>query len=190
MQNTNETINEITYTSVAKFLHWAMALLLVLVMLYGMGMDDQVGSELQSSLAAHATGGLLLIGLVVLRLIWRAGHPPPPYPATISRAYELSIRAMDYIMYGLIIFVLITGLITAATHAFPVMAFCKFDLRETLVFLGGEDYDLKRALHANVVYLLAALIILHITAALIHQFWLRDAMLMRMLPRSWRRQSQ
>ncbi len=184
LNNTKSTLSQ-NYTFLAKFLHWLMAVLLVTVLLYGMDLDVQSGQELQSTLATHVSIGLLLVGLLMLRLLWRAGHPPPPLPESLSPQHRRAIKAMEYLLYSLLSIALLTGLLTAAAHDIPIVVFGEFDLRYAIAFLGAEDFDFRRSTHATIVWSLSGLIFLHVSGAIVQQMRQRDGLLLRMLPKYW-----
>lgn len=170
------------YTGVAKTLHWVMALIIIVMLIFGEGLEDSKGEELTKGLAAHSSLGLIVLALVLLRILWRFGHPPPALPEAMGTAQKIAAHAVHAAIYVLMIYLPLTGLYAAAVHDVPVTPFGAFDVREALSFLGVGSFDARRPLHAIGTKVMLALVVLHIGAALYHQFVQRDAVLRRMLP--------
>ena len=67
------------YAKPAVILHWLLAVLiasLVGVGWYMMSIEDDPGSDWYFNL--HKSFGIVVFGLVLLRIIWRGTHRPPP----------------------------------------------------------------------------------------------------------------
>jgi len=70
-------VNE-RYTWPAILLHWLEALLVVWLLWLGWTMVDlPKGAERSAAYGLHKSLGLLVLLATLLRLAWRAGHPPP-----------------------------------------------------------------------------------------------------------------
>lgn len=173
----------IHYTSVAKFLHWAIALIIIMMLIFGQGFENiTTDDEMAFSLTGHSTLGLTVIGLIILRILWRIGHLPPDLPETVTGAQKTAAKLSHLLLYALMIYVPVTGLYTAAAHEIAVMPYGAFDLRETLSFFGTADFEGRRFLHELGTWLLIGLLAIHINAAFLHQFIQKDGVLRRMLP--------
>lgn len=171
------------YTGVAKFLHWAIAILIIMMLVFGQGFDDpKTEAEMAFSLRGHSTLGFTAIGLILLRILWRIGHPTPKLPETVSPLQAKASKLSHLLLYALMIYVPMMGLYTAAAHEMAVMPFGAFDLREALSFLGNDNFEGRRFLHEIGTWLLIALLAVHIAAAFLHQFIQKDGVLGRMLP--------
>lgn len=168
------------FTKVAQWLHWIMAALIFGMAIFGWTLDVRQDADLTNALSIHATGGLLIVGLLILRLLWRISNPPPILPDTISAPQKAAANFIHVSLYFLMLIVPITGLIAATAHNAEVSILWNLQLKELFSFLGHEDYALKRTIHANAIYLLVFLVLGHISAALVHQYWQKDGMLDRM----------
>ena len=175
------TARATAYTSVAKWLHWIVAALVVAMLFYGWSLDNYEGEALSAALSYHALGGFLVASLCGLRYLWRTSHPPPELPATLSRPQVIAAKVIHSTLYILMIVVPVTGLMTAVAHDVPVVILGVIDLQDTFSFFGHDNFDLKRFIHAQAMHTFAGLIIGHIGAALVHQFWIKDGVLRRML---------
>lgn len=169
------------YTGVAKFLHWAVALLIIMMLAFGQGFEDpKTTTEMAESLMGHSTLGLTALTLILLRILWRIGHPAPSLPETVSPLQAAASKASHLLLYALMIYVPLTGIYTAVAHETTVMPYGAFELREALSFLGATDFDGRRFLHELGTWLLIALLAVHIGAAFLHQFVQKDGVLRRM----------
>lgn len=124
------------YTTTAKCLHWLIAILILLMVAYGWTLDDLQGTVLSESLSYHALGGILVLILLVIRLLWRIAHPPPELPSSISAIQRKVVKIVHILFYLLMLIVPITGLITAVAHEVPVVLLNNFDLQELFSFIG------------------------------------------------------
>mgnify|MGYP003296379857 CR=1 FL=1 len=73
------------YAGPAVFLHWAIALLVVIQVglgMYMMAIEEQPGSGWYFAL--HVSFGLTVAVLIALRIVWRLGHKPAPLPASAA----------------------------------------------------------------------------------------------------------
>lgn len=171
MSEANIRTGAVSYTLLAKWLHWIMAFLLFGTIIYGWTFDDLKGQELSQALSYHAFVGFLIAALCVLRYSWRIYNPPPQLPMTLSRPQIIAATVIHNTLYVLMIVVPLTGLLTVVAHEVPVVVFGLLDLQHTFSFIGVDNFDFKRNLHEQSVHILEALIIGHIGAALVHQFW-------------------
>lgn len=168
------------YSGVAKFLHWAIALLIIMMLVFGQGFDDpKTEAEMAFSLTGHSTLGFTAIGLILLRILWRIGHPPPKLPETVSPLQTKASKLSHLLLYALMIYVPMMGLYTAAAHEMAVMPYGAFDVREALSFLGNDNFEGRRFLHEIGTWLLIALLVVHVAAAFMHQFIQKDGVLRR-----------
>src|SRR5947209_19668437 len=79
------------YDAVAKAFHWTIVLLLVVQFLTKLIPTSWVGDDALN--AWHVAVGPSILVLMVLRLLWRLTHRPPPPPADLSPALRLLSRA-------------------------------------------------------------------------------------------------
>lgn len=170
----------IHYTGVAKGLHWAIALIIITMLIFGQGFESATSDdEMAFSLIGHSSLVLTVIGLIILRILWRMSHPAPPLPQTVSPAQAAASKVSHVLLYALMIYVPMTGLYTAAAHDMAIMPYGAFDLRTVLAFAGDDDFSWRRFLHELGTWLLIALLAVHIGAAFLHQFVQKDGVLRR-----------
>jgi cytochrome b561 len=133
-----------------------------------------------------------VLGLVILRILWRASHRPPAFPAQYSPWERLSAHGVHYALYALMLALPLSGWLhdsawrDAATH--PMHLFGLFEWPR-LPFIMTLPAGLKEELHTRfgelhtwLGYGLYGLFALHVGGALKHQWFDREAELQRMLP--------
>ena len=70
------------YTPAARVLHWITAVLVLLMIPLGIVIANEWGGPAQQFLYnLHKSIGATLIPLVIIRLLYRLTHPPPPLPS-------------------------------------------------------------------------------------------------------------
>lgn len=172
----------ITYTKTAKFLHWLVLALLVTEFTIGWIMPH-IGrnTPLGTLIGLHFSFGVVILGVVIIRLIWAATHHVPQaddIPAWQHRAAVI----VHWLLY-LVLFVLpILGWLNASWRGYPVSLFGLLEVPRLLAArMPGWQWtgDVHKILAD---YVLLTLVGLHVLAALYHHFIRRDGVLQRMLP--------
>jgi cytochrome b561 len=175
------------YTSTAKWLHWLVAVLMIVTFYIGWVMVDMHGIS-PTKLKYfnwHKWVGMIVLGLAVIRSIWRLVFSPPPLPESITGYQRWASTAMHYLLYLLCFAVPISGYFYTLAAGYPVVLFGELPLP----VLMGADASLKeplREIHEWLSYATAMAVALHTAAALQHHFIHRDTVLRRMLPASRR----
>ena len=171
------------YSKVAIALHWILAALIISNFVLA-SMAEDVARELRGAyMNPHKAIGISILLFSVFRLYWRMGHKPPPLPNAISGWQAKAGKFVHAVFYFLILAVPLSGWIMASAHpqAPPVSFFGLFDFslpigkNEGLAGFGHEAHEI-------LTKPLAILIILHVLAALKHQFADRLPFIQRMLP--------
>ncbi len=171
------------YSKVAILFHWLIAILVVANFVLA-SMAEDLPREAQGALIApHKALGVTILFLSVLRLFWRIGHRPPPLPESVPSWQAGLGRTVHILFYFLIIAVPLSGWLMASAHpkAPPVDFFGLFDVTMPIAKdegLAGVGHEAHEVLTKP----LFLLIILHILAALKHQFIDRLPFLQRMWP--------
>ena len=173
------------YTFLQRLLHWLIALMVFGLLLAGFtfwifGYDGTVGlfgEELTGELYKyHKSFGVLLLGLMVLRLVLRRASPPPPYDPPLTGVERLVGGGTHLLLYLLLIGMPIGGALATAAGGYPVQF---FDWE--LPALIGKNEELSKQLflfHGIAGLVLSALVLLHIAAAIKH-LKLKDGIMRR-----------
>ena len=178
--------SESNYTGTAIALHWLLALALLTSFSVGLYMADLPLSPQRLKLFNwHKWAGVTIMTLSALRLLWRLTHRPPadlPMPAWQQRAAHLTHGALYLLFFA----VPLVGWAYSSAAGFPVVWFGVLPLPDFV----GPDKALAEAIkpwHGALAWALAALVVVHIGAALKHHFIDRDGLLTRMWPAGARR---
>ncbi|MDQ2102054.1 cytochrome b [Azospirillum isscasi] len=174
------------YDGVMLFLHWSVALLILVAfaIAQGRGLLPR-GPERTALMDLHRSLGVLVLALVALRMVWRAVSPPPPMPAGTAPLLLLAAKGGHLALYALMIAVPLGGVLMTQANGHSVTVFGLF----TLPTLVGEDKAFGHTLEEAHEFLGTLIIVvagLHAVAALVHQYVLKDGTLRRMLPQGRR----
>ena len=167
------------YTRTAIALHWLVAALVIAQIAWGwwmQGIAKQPVGPRVDAFNLHKSMGMLILALMLARLAWRIGHPPPSLPP-MPRWQRSAAHFSHALLYAALIAQPLIGYLGSVWSGYPVRIF-------GVVPVWGARYPaLKDALsHAHLVVgcVLMAAIALHVAAALRH-LSLRDGVVHRML---------
>ena len=167
------------YTSVARALHWILAVLIIVNLVLGIGHDALPKDW--AVMPVHKSIGLTVLALTLARLAWRVGHRPPSLPSTMPVWEKAAAHVTHGVFYAFMILVPLTGWIMTSAGTRPLNWFFLFDVPKFGVAKGDAIVGLSHEAHELIPWLWSALIIVHILAALRHHFMLKDGVLRRML---------
>jgi cytochrome b561 len=170
------------YGVVAQGFHWLIAGLIVTQFTLGwMAEDLPLGMQKLAMFARHKSFGMTVLMLAVLRLLWRLFHRPPELPAAMSPIERMLARGTHILFYVLLFAMPLTGWMMSSAKNYSVSWFGRFTWPD-LIAPNERAFELLKTTHQTMSWLLLALAILHILAALKHHFWNKDDVLRRMLP--------
>jgi cytochrome b561 len=180
------------YTFIAMVLHWLVAILMLVNIALIWSVDLLPDERIRPVIDAHKSIGITVLGLVLLRLLWRAANPPPPLPDGYPRWQKAAAHSAHVALYLLILALPLSGWMHdsawKAAGEIPMYWFGLFQwprigwITQLDPVFKERLHDVFGATHAWLSYLLYALFALHVGAALKHQYWDRHAELQRMLP--------
>ena len=171
------------YTTVAVVLHWLLTIVIVVGFAIGLQMSDEPPSPMRVRwINYHKWIGITILGLSMLRLLWRFWHRPPALPETMQRWQRTAYRWVHRLLYLLFFIVPVAGWAYSSALGFHVVWLGLVPLPD----LAPKDKALADVLievYATLAWTLATLVGLHVLAALKHQFVDKDGLLWRMWPR-------
>jgi len=180
-------LSGVRYTRTAIGLHWAVALLIFAAFPVGLYMVELPLSPTKLKIYSyHKWVGVTIFLLAVARLVWRRTHPAPPMPASVPHWQQAIAGATHILLYLLIVAIPLSGWLMSSALGFQTVYLGVLplpDLLEKDKLLGEQ----LKFLHMFLNYTLAALVLMHIGAALKHHLIDRDDILARMLPPVGRR---
>lgn len=163
------------YSLTARLLHWIVAALVLIQIGLGFGADWSDRPHSDYLLDQHVRVGLLLLILVLLRVLWRLGNPPPPLPESIHRWQRRVSGLVHPGLYVLLLLMPITGYVLWAWTG-PALDWWGLG-NVPILFVGGDDEFWRSVAgyaHEYGAYAISGLVLIHIGAALWHAFVARD----------------
>lgn len=180
------------YTRTAMLLHWLVAVLIAANIILIWIVELIPENLVRPAIDTHKSLGITVLGLAILRLLWRVANPPPPLGDGYKAWEKAGAHAAHIALYVLIFALPLSGWLHdsawKAAAQFPMQLFYLFPWPR-LGFIANLDpatkevlHSLFGAIHKYLSYLFYGLFVLHVGAALKHQFWDREPQLARMLP--------
>lgn len=180
------------YTRTAMVFHWLIALGILINIGLALSAESLPDDWVRPVIDTHKSIGITVLGLAVLRLIWRLTHRPPELPKHFPSWERKSAHVAHILLYVLIFAMPLSGWLhdsawkAAATH--PMYLYnaipwprIGFVMNQPPV-LKEHLHDLFGLIHTSLAYVIYVLVGLHIAGALKHEFIDRDSVIRRMLP--------
>lgn len=168
------------YSKGAIAFHWAIALLVIVNLVIGLFHESLFNPA--QVMPLHKSLGILILVLTIGRIAWRLGHRPPPLPVAMSGFERMVMKGTHLLFYILLIAVPMSGWVMSSNPARP-RPVDFFGLGELpLLPVSGSMAGAAHEGHEIMGLFMAALVVLHVAAALRHHFLLRDGLLRRMMP--------
>jgi cytochrome b561 len=168
------------YTAVAIVLHWFLAVAIVAGFTIGLQMSDEPVSPTRVRwVGYHEWIGLTILGLSLLRLLWRLGHHPPTLPESMPPWQRTASLWAHRALYLFFFIVPMAGWAYSSADGFHVVYLGLIRLPD----LAPKDKalaDLLIDVHSTLAWTLATLVGVHVVAALKHHFIDKDGLLRRM----------
>ena len=171
-------MNELSYSRVARMLHWAMGLLIVLNLLGGL-FHEALDADFIMPL--HKATGILLLALAVIRILWRLTHRAPPLPENMSGLEKLASHITHFTLYAMMVIIPLSGWIMSSASRWPISFYGLFDVAKFAVSKDDIIVGISHEAHELLGFAMIGLLVLHIAAALRHHFVLKDGIMRRML---------
>jgi cytochrome b561 len=171
-----------SWGSAAKTLHWLIAVLILAEMPLGWIAQSWRLSPLKLDLFVwHKSLGILILGLVALRLAWRWANPLPHPPASVP-AWQIAAARIDHLLqYALMLALPLSGWVIDSAARIPFRVFRLFQL-PPIVGPSEALEELGKVAHWSMAIALLVLVAGHTGAALWHHYARGDDLLRRMLP--------
>lgn len=152
------------YDRMSRNLHWLVAALVLVQFATGWswGYFPRGSAPRFYLFNLHLYSGYAILALALLRIFWRLTHETPPLPPGMSRATQIAAHATHGLLYLLILVQPILGAVTVTAL--------------------GKSLGWTGPVHVALAYVIAAIVVLHVAAALWHHFVRRDGVILRMLP--------
>ncbi len=167
------------YGIIAQSFHWFIALAIFAQIGLGVYVSGLPFSlERLRWVSRHKSMGLLILGLFILRLAWRCfDHAPRPAPPMAPGERRLAV-ATHWLLYTLAMTAALFGWLHASAAGLGASFFGLFPVPSLMAKNPGLSQQFE-VIHAALVWTLAGVLTLHVSAALRH-LWRRDGVFGRM----------
>lgn len=168
------------YAVIQKILHWVIGLIIIVDLFAAQKFGDFMENwDRLESRSDHATLGVTVAVLFLLRMFFRYRYGAPPLSKTMPNWQIYIARFTHFLFYIIIAFLLLSGLLTAFNADSQIMIYQIFNIVSANP--SESSFVTFRQFHELMTNILIALIVLHIIAALYHHFVVRDGITRRML---------
>ena len=170
-------------------LHWITALLVLTQISLAILHDRASDAEMRHAvLAAHRSLGVVIWYLVIGRLAWRLlWMRLVAFPASMPRWHQWGARLSEWALYGLLLAQPLSGLAADVLRGRP---FNLFGIQVSTLTAPDKVWAAAaQGLHTFGAYTLAALVLVHSGAAILHRVMADDGVLDSMLPLPRKRSS-
>jgi cytochrome b561 len=161
------------FSAVSRLLHWLMALMILAMLFIGVGMAASVSPRYDLLVSIHRPLGIAILVLVVIRILNRLISPPPALPESVPPLQRLAAKASHLALYTLMVVMPLVGWGMLSAARYPIVLYGPLRLPPIL----PHDlilYGWLRQLHTGLAFLLFAIVIAHLGAALFHGLIRRD----------------
>lgn len=172
IKNTNDS-----YGSVTKFLHWFMAIAIILLLIIGYFLEDLKIYKL------HKAMGFVVLILAIFRLCWRLINPVPGYDNSFPKLMAFAGHMAHYFLYLLMVAMPLSAFIASNAALKPVSFMFLFDMPS---FFDKKNMELAKfmmEIHGILAVVFIVIISAHVLAALYHHFIRKDNVFIRMWPK-------
>jgi len=179
------------YTGFAIVLHWVVAVLMLGNVALVLAVDALPEENIRFAIDTHKSIGITVLGLALLRILWRIGHRPPAWPDGALTPTESRVsHVVHALLYLLMLGLPLSGWMhdsawkAADTHPMTLFGLVEWprigwimaqapDFKEQLHSLFGEAHEV-------LAWGLYVLVGLHLAGALKHQLLDKQPTLQRM----------
>jgi cytochrome b561 len=152
-------------------MHWLMALIIISLLAIGFYMTTWLDKESANRMTIynlHKSFGALVLFLVVARIFIRLSKPIPPLPNSISAFVQKIAHLVHILLYGLMIFMPLSGYLMSNYFGYPVHLFGL-----PLPMLVEKNIEMGKFfadVHKFLGFAFVAILSLHIAGAVKHRF--------------------
>jgi cytochrome b561 len=178
------------YTRTAIVLHWFIAALIIINFAFGQFKEAFGEENIRFMIDAHKSTGISILGLVIMRLLWRLTHRPPALPNGFKPWEKRASHAVHWLLYGLMFALPLSGWMhDSAWKAAPEIKMYWFGLfewprigwiMELEPMIKEQWHGVLGAAHDIMSKILLLLFLLHVGGALKHQWIDKHPELQRM----------
>jgi cytochrome b561 len=170
------------YPRMAVVLHWTVALPIIALLATGLYVVGTAPNTAERTFffTLHKSLGIVTAIFIVVLIVWRIRHAAPPLPASMPRWERKAAILNHRLFYVCMVLATLTGYLTSSFSKYGPKLFSI-----PLPYWGWEDAALRSdfaAAHRLTAFVFAALIAIHVVAALKHLLVDKDGVFQRMMP--------
>ena len=167
------------YNAVSRVFHWSVGFLILGLLIVGFYMEGLEPPFKFKVYGWHKALGIAVIGLGVLRGVWKFSSASPKSLSAHKQWEKLLSKTIHIVLYFLIIAMPLSGWVMSSAGGYAISFFGLFEVPPIV----GEDKGLSKfagEVHGVLAYAFIVCIGLHIVGALKHHVIDKDATLNRM----------
>ena len=169
------------YGLIAIMFHWISAIAIIGLFCLGYWMVDLTyySSWYEPAPHIHKSIGLLLLGLTIIRLIWRF-LTAQPKPESNHQPWEKRVAKLAHrALYSLMLLIMCSGIMISTADGRDIWIFDWFSVPFPNAFI-EDQADVAGLVHQYLAYSLMTLVVFHAAGAIKHHFIDKDNTLKRM----------
>ena len=166
------------YNGIAKFLHWMIALLIIVNYIMGLTLDSTQWYTI------HKQIGLTILLLVFLRVLWRLTSKYPAKLANIAAGEQFAAVGGQVLLYALMLAIPLSGILMTQSYGYPLSLWGIIPIPTLIAKAPHETTHLINQWHEWMAHAIIIIAAGHGLIALVHHYLLKDRLLRRMLPSS------
>ena len=172
-------INTVTeYGLISKFFHWVVAIILIIQIPLGFYLVDlDFGPERISFENIHIILGLTIFYITIVRLMNNILNPTPKLNTNSFMGQKFLARLNHILLYISILTITVSGILKKLFNGENLNLFFQEITLKDNFELSEQFYDV----HVIANYVLIGLILLHISAVIIHKIFFKENILKRIL---------
>ncbi|HBN6068471.1 cytochrome b [Enterobacter cloacae] len=174
--NTNKGMREHApqhFNTLARSLHWLMAAMILAMLFIGAAMMTSLHHRIWL-IDLHRPLGIAILLLAVIRLANRVFSRTPPLPADLPVWQVFAAKASHWVLYALMLTMPLLGWAQLSAAGVPIVMFDGFNL-SPIVPANPAVYAWCHDAHRLLARVLFAVVLVHLSAALVHAWIYRDA---------------
>lgn len=166
---------------VAKLFHWVIALLVLIMLAAGISFNYLPKGGFTSTLMfIHKSTGVTILGLMILRLLWRWINPYPQFPDTMWTIEKMAARTVHFLFFIVLIAMPISGILMSLYAGYSVPFWGITTIHFASITKNKALSGLFFNWHGYLAWTIGILIVIHTLAALKHHYYDKDNILKRM----------
>ena len=166
------------YGLISKFLHWLSAILLFIQIPLGFYLVDlDFGEERINFENIHVLIGICIFYMIILRLLYKIINPAPKLGPSVFKGQKFLAKLNHVLLYVTILLITTSGIFKKLFNGETLTIFFKKLKIQDNYDLAEKFYEI----HIFANYSLIVLILIHITAVLIHKLFFNENLLKKIL---------